>query len=94
MKVNIYDMGSFRLIVIETRKYRRTVNISKNKPFHKLFDRKIYFENRKIFMKHGIAWIETKKWQELVDMGKLGAWINSPKQKRARAIQYKLRGYY
>ena len=93
MKVKIGDIGSFNMIIIETRKYRRIINISKKNPYFKLFDQKVYFKDNKLFSKHGIAWIERKKWQELVDTGKLGEWINSPKQKRARAIQLKLRGY-
>ncbi len=94
MKVRIGDVGTSRLISIETRKYRRYINIGKDKPFFKLFDHKIYFENGKTLRKVGSQWLDAKKEKELKDTGKFGEWINSPKQKRFRDLKYKIRGYY
>jgi len=94
VNVKIYDSGHFTMFIIETRKYRRFITISKKKPFFKTMDQKLYFENGKFCRKVGCQWIEQKKWQELVDTGKLGEFVNSPKQKRYRDLRYKLHGYY
>ena len=38
MNVKIGDMGSFNFIIIETKTYRRSISISKKKPFIKTID--------------------------------------------------------
>ncbi len=80
VNVKIADFEHFTMFLIETRKYRRTINISNHKPFIKTVDMKTYFEKSKACIKVGCEWIEAKRYKELADTGKLGDFVNSPKQ--------------
>ena len=72
MKVIISDMGSSLMFVIETKKYRRTMMVSKQFPrLPKLIDSKYVKGTQTAFRKFRNEWIEAKKLRELIDTGKI-----------------------
>jgi len=91
--VYIYDRESFCMFVIETRKYRRMIDISKRTPYLKLYDMIVYIETGLIKRKVYAQWIDAKKEKELKDTGKFKEWINSPKQQRFTKNMLRLQGY-
>lgn len=86
MKVIISDMGSSLMFVIETKKYRRTMMVSKQFPrLPKLIDSKYVYETQKAYRKFRNEWIEAKQLRELIDTGDIKEYIrNSPKQQEYR----------
>ncbi len=81
--VKMSEIGSSIMFIIKTKKYRRTILVSKQFPRLPNIDTKYVFETGKSYSKFRQEWVEAKKLNELIDTGNWDEFIrNSPKQQR------------